>query len=178
MSEKERIYRALQKKFTPEELADAVLVSDSSTGVAAIKAKEEFVKLRLARKNGLSEKEQLLSSILALKYNMKSYLTKPKFEPQNNFGGYLKKYLKIVGRTQKKLAEEIAIHPSRLSRIIKGKERVGKSLVYRLESHSGDLIPAIFWWKIFQKQVEQEIMNAGKERETEKLHVKKVAYRA
>jgi len=53
MSEKERIYRALQEKYTPEELADAVLLSDSSTGVAAIKAKEEFVKLRLAQKNVL-----------------------------------------------------------------------------------------------------------------------------
>ncbi|MFK7978889.1 MAG: helix-turn-helix domain-containing protein [Saprospiraceae bacterium] len=173
MSEKEKIYKSLQKEYTLAELADAVILSDASTKME----EEEFVKLRLARRNTLSEKEQLFSSLLSLKYEMKFYLNKTKFEPKNNFGIYLKKYLKIVRRTQKKLAEEIDIHPSRLSRIIKGKERVGKSLVYRLESHSGDLIPAIFWWKIFQKEVEQEIVNAIKEREIEKQYVKKIAYR-
>ncbi len=178
MSEKESIYKALQKKYTQAELADAILVSDSSKGEEDIRAREEFVKLRLARKNALTEKEKLFSDILALKYNMKSYLNKANFEPQNSFGNYLKNYLKIVGRTQKNLSEEIDIHPSRLSRIIKGKERVGKSLAYRLETHSGDLIPAIFWWKLFQKEVEQEIMNAEEERNIEKLHVKKAAYQA
>lgn len=178
MNEKEQIYKSLQEKYSQGELADAILLSDSSVSENAIKAKEEFVKLRMARKNNLTEKEQLYSNILTLKYNMKSYLSKHQFNSKNTFGDYLRTYLKVVGRTQKRLAEEINIHPSRLSRIIKGKEPVGKSLAYRLEEHSGTLIPAIFWWKIFQLEVEQEIMTAKEERIIEKKHVTKIAYRA
>lgn len=174
MSEKERIYKDSQKKYTLAELADAVTLSIPTTDAE----KEEFVKLRLARRNALSEKERLFSSILSLKYNMKSYLSRTQFEAENNFGNYLKKYLKIVGRTQKKLAEEINIHPSRLSRIISGKESVGKSLAYRLERHSGDLIPAILWWKIFQREIELEIRTAIEDRNMEKQYVKQVAYSA
>lgn len=174
MSKKEQIYKNLQKKYSKIELADAVLVSVPTTDAE----NEEFAKLRLARRNALSEKERLFSTILSLKYNMKSYLSSTQFETKNSFGNYLKKYLKIVGRTQKKLAEEIAIHPSRLNRIIRGKESVGKSLAYRLESHSGNLIPAIFWWKIFQREIEQEIRTAIDDRNIEKQYVKQVAYRA
>ena len=178
MNEKEQIYKSLQEKYSQAELADAILLSDSSVSEDEIKAKEGFVKLRMARKNNLTEKEQLYSNILTLKYNMKSYLSKHQFNSKNTFGDYLRTYLKVVGRTQKRLAEEINIHPSRLSRIIKGKESVGKSLAYRLEEHSGTLIPAIFWWKIFQLEVEQEIMTAKEERIIEKKHVMKIAYRA
>ncbi len=178
MNEKEQIYKALQEKYSQAELADAILVSDSLADDDAIKAKEEFVQLRMARRNDLTEKEQLYSNILTLKYNIKSYLNKDQFNSKNTFGDYLRTYLKVVGRTQKRLAEEINIHPSRLSRIIKGKEPVGKSLAYRLEQHSGNLIPAIFWWKIFQKEVEQEIMTAKEERIIEKRYVKEIAYRA
>lgn len=178
MSEKEHIYKALQEKYSQAELADAIVLSDSSVGGDAIQAQEEFVRLRMAKRNNLTEKEQLYSNILTLKYNIKSYLSKHQFNSKNTFGDYLRTYLKVVGRTQKRLAEEINIHPSRLSRIIKGKEPVGKSLAYRLEQHSGNIIPAIFWWKIFQMEVEQEIMTAKEERIIEKKYVTKVAYRA
>ncbi len=32
-------------------------------------------------------------------------------------------------------------------------------LVYRLEKHSGRLIPALLWWKIFTKKMEAYIQN-------------------
>lgn len=90
----------------------------------------------------------------------------------------MNKYIEVIDRKQKELAEEIDIHPSRLNRILKGKERIGKSIAYRLESHSGELIPAIYWWKLMQKEVEEEILTESQEREVERKHVKKVAYRA
>ena len=107
-----------------------------------------------------------------------AYVTASDFSKQKSFGNFLKQYLKVVRRKQKELAEEIDIHPSRLNRIIKGKEKIGKSIAYRLERHSGEIIPAIFWWKLMQKEVEKEILTEEEERKKERKHVKKVAYEA
>ena len=49
-------------------------------------------------------------------------------------------------------------------------------LAYRLEIHSGELIPAILWWKLVQKEIEQEIKEDTKERKKEKKNVKNIAY--
>lgn len=61
---------------------------------------------------------------------------------------------------------------------MKGKESIGKKLAYRLEKHSGDIIPALYWWKLIQKEIEQEIKTEIEQRELEKKHVKYVVFRA
>ena len=178
MNDNENIYQKLKKKYTKEELAESVMVSEELGVNEEKKAREEFVKLRMERRRGMSDNERLLSVLLTMKYRMKSYLNSSEFDEKRSFGNFLIRYLKIVGRTQKELAQELGLHPSRINRIIKGKEKPGKSIAYRLESHSGELIPAIYWWKLYQKEVAQEIMKEIKERELEKKHVIKVAYQA
>lgn len=178
MKKRAETYSRLKAKYTQEDLADAVMLPEIGSIEEEAEARAEFVKLRMARKETLSENEQLLSKLLAIKYQIKAYLNQNEFKPKGNFGVFLKTYLKATGRSQKRFAEEIGLHPSRLNRIIKGKERIGKAIAYRLENHSGEIIPAIFWWKLMQKEIEQEILTEKKEREIEKQYVKKVAYRA
>jgi len=178
MKNNEKAYKKLKKKYSKKELAEAVMVSQELSKEEEKSARDEFVRFRMNKRENRSEKELLLSNLLTLKYTIKSYLDSNEFVEENNFGNILKSYLKIVGRSQKKLAEEIGLHPSRINRIIKGKERIGKSIVYRLESHSGEIIPALYWWKLIQKEIEQEILTEKQERELEKKNVIKVAYRA
>ncbi|MEM6963893.1 MAG: helix-turn-helix domain-containing protein [Bacteroidota bacterium] len=178
MKNNEKAFKHLKKKYSKEELAEAVMLPKELTKDEEENARKEFAKFRLKKRESRSEKEQLLSSLLTLKYNIKAYLDSSQFKEENSFGNFLKSYLKIVKRSQKKLAEEIGLHPSRINRIIKGKERIGKSIAYRLESHSGEIIPALFWWKLIQKEIEQEILTEKQAREIERKHVTKVAYRA
>lgn len=178
MNEKIKVYKELSEQYNLEELSDAVLMSESENDAESQEIEAEFVRMRLEKRGQLSEKEQLLSNLLSLKYQMKSYINTRAFDSNKRIGNFIELYLQYVGRTQKELSEEINIHSSRLNRIIKGKEKLGKSLVYRLESHSGDLIPALYWWKVMQIEVEQEIMTERREREIEKRHVKRIAYRA
>ena len=126
----------------------------------------------------MSEQDKILSGLLSIKYQIKSYLDSSEFNKEKSLSNFLNRYLDVVHKNQKTLAEEINIHPSRLNRIIKGKEKIGKSIAYRLETHSGDLIPAIYWWRLMQKEIEQEILTEKKEREIEKRHVKEIVYRA
>ena len=118
-------------------------MSENEEDIESQNSRAEFIKMRLQRREELTKKEQLLSNLLSLKYQMKAYIKSREFDKEQRVGRFIELYLKYVGRTQKDLSEEINIHPSRLNRIIKGKEKLGKSLVYRLESHSGDLIPAL-----------------------------------
>jgi len=90
----------------------------------------------------------------------------------------LNEYLKEVDKKQKDLAEDIGLHVTRLSRILNGKEKLSLSMAYRLEAHSGDLIPAILWWKLVQKEVEQEIKTNEEQRKTEKEKVKHIVYQS
>lgn len=174
MTENEKAYNKLKEKYTIEELADSLMISSEITH----QEEKEFAKLRSERRKTMSDKDKLLSSILSMKYQIKSYLKQDGYEEEKRFGTVLKYYLKIVKRSQKQLGEEIGIHPSRINRIIQGKERIGKSIAYRLERHSGEIIPALYWWKLMQKEVEQEILTESKERELEKKHVTTVAYSA
>ncbi len=178
MKNNEKVFKKLKKKYTKKELAESVMVPQELSKDEEKIAREEFVKLRMDKRKNRSDKETLLSNLLTLKYSIKSYLNSSEFIEENSFGNYLKAYLKVVSRSQKKLAEEIGLHPSRMNRIIKGKEKIGKSIAYRLENHSGEIIPALFWWKLIQKEIEQEIITEKKERELERKKVIKVAYRA
>jgi len=71
----------------------------------------------------------------------------------------------------------LGIHKTRLNRILNEKERLTLALAYRLERHSGDLIPAIYWWKLAQKEIEQDIRNNPDAKLKEAKLVKNIVYR-
>ena len=109
---------------------------------------------------------------------MTFYLESQVYDEEKNVSRYLQEYMKVTGRKQKELAEDLNIHPTRLSRIVNGREKLSLPVAYRLEKHSGELIPAILWWKLLQREIEQEIKADDKEKQKEKMQVKNVAYRA
>jgi len=178
MKEHKEVYNKLKETYTREELGDSIMVSEELSKEEEEQIREEFVRIRMKRRQEMSEKDKVLSGLLSIKYQIKSYVRSTGFAEEKSFSNFLHKYIEVIKRKQKELAEEIDVHPSRLNRILKGKERIGKSIAYRLESHSGELIPAIYWWKLMQKEVEQEILTERQERKIERKHVKKVAYRA
>jgi plasmid maintenance system antidote protein VapI len=178
MENNQEIYKKLREQYSDEELADSIMIPEELSEEEEKQAREEFIKWRLKKRREMSEQEKILSGLLSIKYQIKSYVNSSEFNKDKSLSHFLNRYLEVVKRNQKTLAEEIDIHPSRLNRIIKGKEKIGKSIAYRLETHSGELIPAIYWWRLMQKEVEQEILTEKKEREMEKKHVKKIVYRA
>ena len=178
MTDYNKIYQKLREQYTDEEIADFAMIPRQLSEEEAKEAREEFVRFRMKRLEEMSNQDRVLSGLLSIKYQIKSYVTSLEFEESKSFGNFLLQYIELVDRKQKEFADDIDIHPSRLSRILKGKERIGKKLAYRLEQHSGEIIPAIFWWKLMQKEVEEEILTEKEARELEKSHVKNIVYRA
>ena len=174
MNTNEEIWEELKKKYTPKELAEKVMISQEISE----EARTEFVRLRMELREKMTPEQKLWSELLSIKYSIEFALKTKEIPPDKTFIKFLKHYLEVTQKNQKELAEDINIHPSRINRILKGKEKIGKSIAYRLEAHSGELIPAIYWWKLMQKEVEEEIRTNTVEREKERKHVKKVVYRA
>lgn len=178
MTDYNKIYKELKRQYSDEEIADFAMIPEQLSEEEAKKAREDFVKFRMQKLKEMSDQDRLLSNLLSIKYQIKSYVDSKEYESSKNFGHFLIRYIELGDRNQKEFAEDINIHPSRLNRILKGKERIGKKLAYRLEQHSGEIIPAIFWWKLMQKEVEEEILSEKEARELEKRNVKNVIYRA
>lgn len=178
MTNYNKIYKELKKKYTDEEIADAMLIPPDWSEEENRKNQEEFGKLRMQLRAKRTPKEILLGNLLTIKYRIKGTIEKEDFEFAKTSGEFLQQYIKIIGKTQKEVAEDISIHRSRLNRIIKGKEKISKSIAYRLEQHSGDIIPALYWWKLAQKEIEEEMRNETKERAIERKYVKNVVYQA
>ena len=78
----------------------------------------------------------------------------------------------MLKKTHSEFAQDIDIHKTKLSRLLNDRENPNVELMYRLEIHSGKLIPANYWYKLFSKKLEQEIKSNKKIRSEEYKRVK------
>ncbi len=159
-------FEELKQRYTLEEIAESFVFPGKEP---TPEEHTEFVRLRMERLAKTSPEEGIKWRLFALKYDIKECIELKKDTP---FSHFIEKYIDITNKKQKDLAADLSINPSTLSRILNGKESVGKSLAYRLEKHSGKLIPAIYWWKLAQREIEQDILTNVVDREREAKMVK------
>eukprot|EP01024_Parvocaulis_polyphysoides_P048006 TRINITY_DN4553_c0_g1_i1.p2 TRINITY_DN4553_c0_g1~~TRINITY_DN4553_c0_g1_i1.p2 ORF type:complete len:187 (-),score=19.17 TRINITY_DN4553_c0_g1_i1:86-646(-) len=183
MSEKEKelkyyreLYKKLSNKYTKEELAESFVFPADMTEEEKKQADKELWEHRKQQLLKRKPEEKIYSNLLRLKYELEDYVLSKDIDEGKSISYYLNEYMKAIDRNQKELSEDIDIHPTRLSRILNGKERLSLSISYRLERHSGEIIEAILWWKLIQKEIEQEIIEGTEEKEKEKNRVKNVVY--
>lgn len=171
-----KLYEKLSKEYTKEELVEAFVFPSDMTEEEEKEANRQLLEDRKRRLANRTPEEKILSGILRIKYQMKDYIERGQFDEDKSTVYFLNEYLKVTDKKQKDLAEDIGVHVTRLSRILNGKEKLSLSVAYRLEAHSGDLIPAIMWWKLVQKEVEQEIKTDEEKKQQEKGKVKNIVY--
>ena len=171
MGKYEEIYQKLRKELTDEEIADSMLIPADLSPEEEKKANEELRAFRFKLLANMSEEQRIYSDLLRFRYQNEGYLKNDSYSPLKKFGLQLEEYARILKRTKKELSENLGIHYTRLSRIINGKEEPNLALMYRLEEHSGSLIPALIWWKLVVKEKEFEIV---KDEETRKKEAAKV----
>lgn len=182
MNEKDRkyyedLYKELSQKYTKQELVESFVFPSMLSDEEEKKAAKELWEHRKSLLENRTEEEKIYANLLKLKYEIEDGLVlAEKNKTTSSVSCFLKAYIKSIGSKQKNLASDLAIHTTRLSRIINGRERLSLSLAYRLEKHSGGLIPALLWWKLVQKEVEAEIESESQHRIDEMNKVKSVAY--
>ena len=162
----DKLFEEMKKKYTLEEIAESMFFP----GKEPIPEEHaEFVKFRMELLKKTTPEQRINGRLFALKYDIKECIER---ETDTTFADILQQYLNITNKKQKDLADDLSINPSTLSRILNGKENIGKSLAYRLEKHSGKIIPAIYWWKLAQREIEKDILTNVVDREREAKMVK------
>lgn len=157
MKTNKEIFEELSRQYTEEELVESILFNEEVDPGEQKEAEEEFRKLRLERLKQASPQEKLLSKLLQMKYLMQAYFRIEKYDSTFNFSNQLKQYINISDRSNKEIAGHLNVHPTKLSRLLNGKENPNIEFMYRLEKHSGGELPAHYWWRLFSRQFEHEI---------------------
>jgi len=84
--------------------------------------------------------------------------------PDFSFASQLKRYVDLLKKTHAEVASDLDIHKTKLSRLLNEKENPNIDLLYRLEHHSGGMIPAAYWYKLYAKKREEDIKRNKEER--------------
>jgi plasmid maintenance system antidote protein VapI len=173
MNNSERIYRELRKAFSDQEIAEGyVFPMEASDRDEKDQSGESILKMRLQSVQERSEEQNLLAGLMQLKLELRDYFERNIFEETYCFSMILERYVQLIGRSQKTFAEEIDVHPTKLSRIINGKENPNIELSYRLETHCGNIIPAVYWWRLHARRIEEDIRTNRIMRDEERHKVK------
>ena len=172
MNHYEEVYKKLKTKYTDEEIAESFMIPATLTDKEQKVSDEEFKKIRFHLLNNRTEKQRLMSEITRLRISIKIYLEQEIYSPVFSFGKILEEYISLIKKTKKEFSKDIDIHYTKLSRIINEREEPNVSLIYRLESHSDELIPAIYWWKLMIRKQENLIKSDRDRKRMEGRRVK------
>ncbi|WP_282782874.1 helix-turn-helix transcriptional regulator [Phaeodactylibacter xiamenensis] len=172
MKKYERLFKELSKQYSVEEIAGSMLIPEDLTEAERKEANEQLKMFRLKMMQEQTETDRIFSDLMRLKILMEDYIRDAPFSEQKSFGKHLEEYARILKLTKKRLAEDLAIHYTRLSRIINGHEEPNIELAYRLEKHSGGLISALEWWRLVVKKQEYTIKIDDETRVNEGAKVK------
>ena len=158
--------------FSDEELADAYIFPNDLSPEDKAAADTELRVLRMQRLRQMTDQQRLLADLLRLKFEMEDYVRLGVYTEQHSFGAYLQRYLKLLDLKQHQFAQEIGLHPTKVNQLIKGRVEANIGLTFRLEKHTGGIIPATLWWKLIARKIEDAIAKdkATRAKEEQKVH--------
>jgi len=172
MKTNKEIYEELSKKYSEDELVEGFVFNESLGDQEQKEAEEEFRRLRLERLKNMNAQEVLVSKILQMKYLLNAYFKSNKYESKYSFSNQLRSYIDITKKSNKEIAENLDIHPTKLSRVLNEKENPNIELMYRLEVHSDGELPVHYWWRLYSREFEHKIKTDMEKRLTEAGKVK------
>lgn len=153
---KQKSYTKATKGMTKKEVVESILISNEKP--LSKTEHKEFLKKRLELLNNRTQTELTMSNLLQFKYETETYIELGEFNPKYSFAKCLKRYMKIIDKSSKEMTKDLSIHKTRLSRILNGREEANPILSYKLEKHSVNILPAIFWWKLIAIKKNHEII--------------------
>lgn len=171
-NKKEPTYEELSKVYSDKEIAESFVFRSNMTDEEKEVADAEFKRLRFEQLGNMSDEEILKGELIRMKLLIKDYFEQPDFVEEYSFSNQLRKYIFLLKKTMTAFAHDIDLHKTRLSRILNNRESPNIELMYRLEHHSGMMIPATYWYRLFTKKQEEEIKSDSKKRTAESQRVK------
>lgn len=147
-----KIYQQLKKKYSNHEIADSMMIPADLTAEEKVSLAKEMKAIRFQKLSETTKEDRILADVMRLRFDIEGYLKTNNFQFDKTFGKYLEEYIRILKKSRKAIAEDLALHYTKLSRIINDKEEPSIALCYRLEKHTGNLIKARLWWQLLIKK--------------------------
>lgn len=167
-----KLFKKLEQELSHKEIAEAFMFPGNATP----EQKDEGLKLlweyRKKRTSEQTEKEKLALQVMQLKFLMEDYISTNEFNEKLTFGFFLKEYISLLEIKYKDFADNICIKPVELSHYLSNRRKPNEELIIRLEIHSNKNIPAIYWYKILEKENEHELITDMQIRKQERKNVK------
>lgn len=164
------------KNYTPEEIADSIVFKNPIPEGQIKEAAEELAEARRKKRESQSDKQRasykLYSKILQLRFLMEDYAKSKEYDESQTFASFLKTYIKLIYKVNKKFAQDIDLNETELSLILRERRLPTEKIIVRLEIHSNNLIPALSWFKVVEKQREYELEKDIEFRKEQRKHVK------
>ncbi len=160
--------------YTLEELADAHIIPAKLTSEERAQVDAEMHVFRMRILAEMTAEDKLKSNLCQLRALIRRDLEKNEQPYKYTFQSVLKEYLQICRKKQVTLAQELELHPSKLNVYLSGKEHPNLAVLYRLEKHSGGLMPALLWWRVAARKIEQQIQNDVENRQREGAKVRSI----
>jgi len=149
--------KRLSKKYTNEELADAFIFPVTLNHARKKEASDQLAAARKKGQKAMSDNTRLSLQLFQLRFQLEDYIQNKEFDPNLTFGYFLKQYVGLLQIKRKDFAEDISIDETLLSQFINRHRMPSIYIVVRLEIHSNNCIPAIYWFKLVEKQKEYEL---------------------
>jgi transcriptional regulator with XRE-family HTH domain len=164
--------KKLIDKYTATELADSFVFRTKLTDKEKKESDMQLKEMRAKVQQGITPKQQLLSRIMQLKYQIEDYSNNAPYDINRSFGFFLREYLKSLNKKNKDFASDLDINETELSQILNKHRTPSEKLIIRLEIHSNKAIPAITWFRLLEKEREHQILTDNVIRKNESKHVK------
>lgn len=171
-NKKEPTYEDLKEKYSDEEIAESFVFPSTMTDEEKKQADEEFRKLRFESLKNMSEEQILRSQLFRVALLMEDYFKLETYVEGFSFSNQLANYAKLIKKKQTDFAKDIDLHTTKLSRILNDRENPNVDLMYRLEHHSGGIIPATYWYRLHTRKLEESIRTDHSKRKEEYKRVK------
>jgi hypothetical protein len=159
------------KKISGKELAEAYVFPSRLAPSEKKKEENEFSRFRIQRIKNMTEEERHFSRIMQLKYVMEDYANSNEYNEHYTFSYFLNEYLHSLNKNKTAFSKEISLHSAQLSRLLNDKDGPSERIMVRLEIHSNNVISAIDWYRVYEKQKEWALLKNKQIRKEESKHV-------
>lgn len=148
--------KKITDKYSPQELVESFVFRNKLTDAEKEQDAKDIAAARAESKARTSKETILKLRILQIKYQMEDCINKP-FDEKYTFAYFLKNYVDALDLKRYEFANEISIDETYLSQLINRHRAPSEEIIIRLEIHSKNFINALTWFKVYEKEKENEI---------------------
>lgn len=157
-------------KYTGSELAESFVFRSKLSPAQREESNRLLREARAKQKAKITSEDKLQAAIMQLRYQIEDYLKAGKYNQDYSFAYFLRNYIKLRYKINKDFAKDISLEETELSQILNEHRMPSPKIIVRIELHSS--IPALYWYKLIEKQKEYELQTDMVLREKESRYVK------